>query len=369
MKWTGPAAVTIDQVRALRSAGVEAEVGFTFPGPLEERFASCGWARPLLARPRGPGALLADAKRLSRTLERERFDIVHCHSSHDHWAASLVGGRTRPTVVRTFHHARQVRGDPISRRLVRRTAAVAFANGAIGEKFASLYGTRVPAATLPPVADTSVFRPGARDPELGRRFGLPEGAFVVGTIGKMARGRGHDAALRILALTRHPEIVLLQIGKGEWREELHRMAARLGVERRNFETGYQEDLLPELYRLMDAFLFTASGSDQGHRAVLEAMASGLPVVALPVPGIADYRLEAGPGFVPPSEAAAAGCLDFLLEHPRERAAMGRASRDRSLLYSAEAFAARSADFYAGIAEGGKNRPPSRVGTPAEEGLP
>lgn len=365
-KWTGPAAVTIDQVRALRDAGVEAEVAFAFPGPLAERFGSCGWARPLLTRPRGPTDLLADVARLSHTLDRERFEIIHCHATHDHWAASLATNRRRRPIVRTFHHARQLRRDVVSRRLVRACAGVAFSNGSIAKSFASLYGKAVPGVTLPPVVDTECFQPGPRDPELGRRFGLPEGAFVVGTIGKMARGRGHDAALRILARARHPEIVLLHVGKGELREELRGLAARLGVARRNFETGYQEELLPEIYRLMDAFLFTASGSDQGHRAVLEAMASGLPVVALPVPGIADFRLPAGPGFDAPEEAAAAGCLDFLYEHPRERAAMGRAARERSRSFEGGVFAARAVEFYAGLTKTGKKGTAAGVVTPARE---
>lgn len=367
MKWTGPAAVTIDQVRALRDAGVEAEVAFTSPGSLEGRFRAQGWARPLLTRPRGPKDLLQDAMRISRVLDRERFDLLHCHLSHDHLAASLaLAGRDLP-LVRTFHHERQVRGDPLARRLIRKSSGVAFANGAIGRKFTARYGDRVPTAVLPPVVDTGVFEPGEKNSEIRDRFGLPTAAFLIGTIGKISRGRGQDSALRILARTRHSEIALLQIGKGEWRNELHRLARRLGVQGRNFETGYQEDFLPELYRLMDAFLFTAPGSDQGHRAVLEALASGLPVVSLDLPGITDFELEKGPGFRVPNEGAAADCLDFLFEHASERAAMGAAARSRASAFSSEAFARRAGDFYARVLETGKNRRRRSVSGPEEEG--
>jgi glycosyltransferase involved in cell wall biosynthesis len=350
MKWTGPAAVAIDQVRALREAGVEAEVAYTGGGGLEERLASCGWARPLFARPgRIPGGL-ADPARLSRTLRRERFEIVHCHLTHDHLAAWLAGPARRLPLVRTFHHERQLRRDPMTLRLLRRASGAAFSNTSIAEKFTRLFGRGMPGAVLPPVADLEAFRPGPKDPALVARFGLPPEAFLVGTIGKMAPGRGHDAALRILSRTAHPEIALLQIGKGESQESLRQLAARLGVGERNFETGYQEELLPDIYRLMDAFLFTASGSDQGHRAILEAMGSGVPVVALPVPGVADYRLEAGPGFRAPTEEAAASCLDFLFEHATERAAMGRAARERALAFNGARFAERAVEFYGSVLE-------------------
>jgi len=89
-KWTGPAAVAVDQVRALRAAGIEAEIGFTAPGGLASRFAADGWARPLLTKPRRPGHFAADLRRVRDTLAREHFDILHAHHSHDHMVAAVA---------------------------------------------------------------------------------------------------------------------------------------------------------------------------------------------------------------------------------------------------------------------------------------
>ncbi len=98
------------------------------------------------------------------------------------------------------------------------------------------------------------------------------------TVGKMSRGRGHEEA--IAAAARLPGVCLVHVGHGEHMPALKERAAALGAADRNFWLGYQEEALPDLYRLCDVFLFTASGADQGQRAILEAMASGLPVVAL-----------------------------------------------------------------------------------------
>ena len=49
--------------------------------------------------------------------------------------------------------------------------------------------------------------------------------------------------------------------------------------------GYHEDDLAEHYRAADILLFTAAGSDEGHRAVLEAMACGVVPIVYPLPGM------------------------------------------------------------------------------------
>jgi len=138
------------------------------------------------------------------------------------------------------------------------------------------------------------------------------------------------------------------VGKGEARDRLWQLARSLGVADRNFGAGYQEARLPAVYRAMDAFLFTASGADQGHRAILEAMASGLPIVALDLPGIADFEIVKGPGFVVRNEAEAAAALDFLAGHPAEREAMSAAARRNADHFSGASFSISARDFYGAV---------------------
>ncbi len=250
--------------------------------------------------------------------------------------------------------------------MIRRSAGHAFSNSAIGSQFRERFPSAAPSRVLSPVVDRDRFLPGARDEALLRSFGVPGGSFVVGTIGKIAPGRGQDAAVRILARIGEPSIVLLQIGKGEREDEIRRLAGSLGVGGRSFGTGYQEDLLPDLYRSMDAFLFTASGADQGHRAVLEAMASGLPAVSLSVPGIEDARLPAGSGLVCRTEEEAAASLAFLHSHPDQRASMSRHARAASERFSAKPFAAEASSFYAEALEFWNNRKRGNVTLPLME---
>jgi|PersoiStandDraft_1058852.scaffolds.fasta_scaffold38100_2 glycosyltransferase involved in cell wall biosynthesis len=337
-KWTGPAAVAVDQVRALRAAGIEAEIGFTAPGGLASRFAADGWARPLLTKPRRPGHFAADLRRVRDTLAREHFDILHAHHSHDHMVAAVAARGGRAAVVRTFHQARQSRGL-LAWALTAATRGWAFSNSSIAEAFPD---DGRPRAILPPVVDLDRFRPGPRDEGLARRFGLPAGAFVVGTVGKIAPGRGHDRALATLSAVNEPRVVMLHVGKGEWQDELDRRAAALGLGQRNIRVGYQEELLPELYRLMDVFLFPAAGSDEGHRAIGEAVASGVPFVAFPIPGVEDWK--AG-GVIAQDEAAAAREIAGLARDPGDLARRGAAARISAAACSPSAFVARAREFY------------------------
>jgi len=171
-----------------------------------------------------------------------------------------------------------------------------------------------------------------------------DGSFVVGTVGKISVGRGHREAIEV-AQALAADAVLLHVGKGELRPELEAHAASLGTADRNFWAGYEEEELPELYRTMDVFLFTASGSEQGQRALLEAMASGVPVVARDVPGVLDLVTDGREGIVVGSAADLAPALRRLHDSADERLRMGERGRRRALEFGPKEFAREALRFY------------------------
>jgi glycosyltransferase involved in cell wall biosynthesis len=339
-KWTGPAAVVFDQTAALIAAGVEAQFALVEGSPLAERLYPLGWARPLITHPRTPGNLLRDARRLHETILREKLDILHAHTTHDHALAVLAARGTPARLVRTIHHRSHTGRGPASSTLFRRTQGVAFANTEIARR------VNAPGAVLPPVVDTERFRPGPGRPETLSRFGVPGGLVLAGTVGKMAAGRGHAEA--IAAAAGIAPLALVHVGHGERMETLKLRAASLGAESRNFWTGYQEDALPDLYRSWDIFLFTASGSDQGHRAILEAMASGLPVAALDIPGVRDLVMDGVEGLIASDVEALSRALSTLAGSEDVRREMGTRARQRALAFTAERFAETAMNFYEGL---------------------
>jgi glycosyltransferase involved in cell wall biosynthesis len=339
-KWTGPAAVVFDQTAALVASGVEAQYAFVAGSLLADRLLPLGWSRPLITHPRTPGNLLRDARCLRETILRERFDILHSHTTHDHALAVLAARGTPARLARTLHHLRYARPGPVSRALFRRTRGFAFANRAVAQAFGG------PGAILPPVVDTERFRPGRDRAGTRERFGVPEELLLAGTVGKMAVDRGHDEAIRAAAGV--TSLALAHVGHGEEMPALKARAAGLGASERNFWHGYQEDALPDLYRSWDIFLFTASGSDQGHRAILEAMACGLPVAALDIPGVRDIVTDGEEGLIAADVEGLSRVLARLAESAQLREQMGAKARQRALAFTAERFAEKAKEFYEGI---------------------
>jgi glycosyltransferase involved in cell wall biosynthesis len=182
--------------------------------------------------------------------------------------------------------------------------------------------------------DPAVLRaqvPADGDEALAAELGIPVGAPVVGIVGVLRPEKDHGTFLRAarLVLDRRPETRFLVVGSGVMGEELHRVAAELGVADRVIFTGARDDV-PALLRLMRVFTMTSSTVECFPMALLEAMAMGRPAVCTAVGGVPEMIEEGVTGHLVPRRdpAAVADRLVALLDDPERAAAMGRAARER-----------------------------------------
>jgi glycosyltransferase involved in cell wall biosynthesis len=304
-RWTGAAATALQLAEALREAGVECTFVYRPGRNLEDRLRNVGWCQPLLAKERTLADVLAAIRRV-RALASEH-DIVHVHLPHDHLLARQALRRANAGLVRSAHHSGHLRPDPFHRWLFRGTAAIGLANSAMlpdASRMRVLQG--IPVRVLP-VALEPRFRPGGDSARVRRELGIPEAASVVGTIGKLDRGRGHD--LFIHALAAAPGVWGIVIGKGPHADALQKLAQKLGVADRVVLPGYVEAGLERFYAAMDLFVFPAAGSDHAHRAIAEAAGCGVPTLAADLPGVRDLVEPGVTGDVyPPSDAASLAVL-------------------------------------------------------------
>ena len=184
---------------------------------------------------------------------------------------------------------------------------------------------------IPNGVDSAFFTPFPREAE--------EAALIC--IARMAPVKNYPLLLRAFArvLARMPKAVLHLVGEGECREALQKTAAAPEFHGRVFFHAGRADVRPFL-RLAQVFVLS-SDYEGTPNALLEAMASGLPVVATRVGGNAEAVLHEQTGIlVPAGDAEAlAEALLRLLASPGERAAFGRAGRERvRLRYSPDALA-------------------------------
>ena len=280
-RWTGAAAPAFAEVEALRAAGVEAHYAYVGGYKLEAKISGHPFTHPVIEKAQNPAAFRRSVSAIRRLVREHGINILHAHLTYDHWLAHFAATEG-VRIARTFHARRVLRNDPFSRHLMRRTDALFVIND--GFRDSAVLRGHEPTFTPPPL-DLKQFSPG--ETMVRSLYGIPSSAKLVTVIGKLSPGRGFEEALDSFAALRQrmPEAWLMVIGHGEHRAILEERARALGITGHLFWAGYHEDDLAEHYRASDLLFFTARGSDEGHRAVLEAMACGVPVVSYPIEGV------------------------------------------------------------------------------------
>ena len=334
-EWTGATAVALAEVEALRGEGVDARFLYRAGGPLEETMQGFEWAVPLLGKGLSSAGSLRD---LRRFLTSERIELVHAHLSHDHWMAALASGRP---VIRTFHSSRPVRSTG-TRLLLRSTSVICVSNASL----ASSFGERPVRVTPPPLHDRFSVEEASRL----QLPGIPADAPLAGFIGKIALDRGFDHALEVFS--RLPdEVHLLVLGDGDpaARRVLVDLSARLGIAGRVHWYGHAGGELPDILATLDLLLYTVPGSEEGHRAVMEALGCGTPVAAFPAPGLRHVIGQLSDRMIAP-----VGTADGLASTAREllRSRPSRAECERSMLaWRYDPSAARLVKLYEEVLRG------------------
>lgn len=163
---------------------------------------------------------------------------------------------------------------------------------------------------------------------------LPADAFLITSVAHiLPRKCQHLAVEAMSRLVRDfPESHLLLVGASDrdpsYTRRVRDTIARLGLERHVHLTGFREDV-PKLLGLSEALLHTARTEPFG-RAVIEAMAAGLPVVAFDVDGVGETVLDGSTGILCRSDdvACLASALRRLREDAELRRALGARGRER-----------------------------------------
>jgi len=177
------------------------------------------------------------------------------------------------------------------------------------------------------------FTPRDGNPELRASLGIPRAAPVIGYVGHLRPEKNPARLLQAVTQIEHQlGLHLLVLGEGPERAELIRLAcAAPALHARVHLVGHQSDPLP-YYRAMDVFALS-SNTEQMPVALLEAMASSLPVVATDVGDVRAILPEAQGEFVLPlgqldTAEPLAKKLSELARDGARCAALGAANRRR-----------------------------------------
>jgi len=178
--------------------------------------------------------------------------------------------------------------------------------------------------------DLARFRGEFDSAPLRRELGLAEDDLVAIFVGRLTPRKGHAYALEAApsVLAAIPGFKLLFVGEGELETELRRRARTLGIEDSVVFAGFRRDIA-ELLAASD-LLILPSESECLPLTILEAMASGLPVVAGDVGGVSEEVEDAVTGLlVQPRDAdGLAKAIVAILGAPDHGAGLGAAGREK-----------------------------------------
>jgi glycosyltransferase involved in cell wall biosynthesis len=174
------------------------------------------------------------------------------------------------------------------------------------------------------------FRPTAAT-NVRKQYGI--GGPMLLFVGRMITQKGVPYLIDAmpLVLQRHPDTRLLLVGRGSALESLKKKVGAMGLEKSVIFSGYMtEEMLKEAYGTCDMFVLP-SVWEVLPIAILEAMASGKPVVCTNAGGNAELVKDGHNGYVVPmrSPEELAGRINALLDDPEKMKSMGRAGRRRA----------------------------------------
>ena len=293
-----------------------------------------------LGREIDPGRDVSAYRDLRRIIRDFRPHIVHTHTAKAGFLGRLAARRAGvPIIVHTFH-GHVLRGyfslpkewlfvqaerslAKVTTRLITVSAQVRDELLARGIGRAEQFEVIRLGFDLTPFA-TCEQRAGTIRNELG----LTRATRVVAIVARLVPIKAHEVflemAVRVTATI--PDVVFLVVGDGERRAELEQLARTLGIHEKTRFLGWRADL-DRVYADCDVVVLT-SRNEGSPVALIEAMASGRPVVATRVGGVEELVGEVGLLADVDDSAALARAVSQLLADPERASRLGQAARQR-----------------------------------------
>jgi glycosyltransferase involved in cell wall biosynthesis len=280
---------------------------------------------------------------LRELVARSEADVVHAHGFKADVYAYLAMRRTEVPLVSTCHTWYDTDWlvtlyGKIDRMVLRRFARVVAVSDEVRRQLLAAGASEDRVSIVRNGIDLRPFE--NVTPALRVEMGAGDTA-IVGLIGRLANSKGVDlyieAAARVLSHGVKAQFVV--VGEGPDQEMLARKIDDMNLNGQAILLGRRDDM-PAVYASLD-IMVSASRQEGLPMAILEGMASGLPLVATSVGEVPTVVNEGRTGLlVPPEDAdALATAIEKLLNNPAERVRMGTAGRERICEeYSAERMA-------------------------------
>jgi glycosyltransferase involved in cell wall biosynthesis len=270
-------------------------------------------------------SIMSDCRRTFRSLE-ENFplDIINFHQPFSAIGVLSVAGSRRVPCVYTCHslsfeeyvsrssspgnpinwllHRLQISArKSIEQKVLKKSDQIVVLSEYTRKKLERTYGlSSSKVNVIPGGVDLERFRPSTEKAEIRSRMGLPENKFILFTVRNLVPRMGLEnliSAFNIVQNGRTDSLLVIG-GEGPLEPALKEQAARCGVEEFVRFAGYIPDQdLPAYYQMADLFILPTTELEGFGLVTVEALASGLPVLATPVGGTREILSKLGSDYL------------------------------------------------------------------------
>jgi len=285
----------------------------------------------------------ARALRLARQLKKDEIDLVHSwlFIANGYAAAATRGGKTLPLITSARNCKVQGRISRLVNRYAFQSSHAIVVNSRDVEAYIVKHYEAPPdrIEVIHNGVDTERFHPNRGVP--------PEGPPLVVNIGRMVQQKNQDLFLDAAAELHRsmPEVRFMIVGDGPLRAHLEQRAAGLGLSSVLSFPGERRDT-DEILRRASLFWLTSRWEGMPN-VVLEAMASGVPVIATDVGGTRELIDDGVEGHIvaPGDRTAIVERARALLQDTSRREDAAGAARRRAETFSPDEMARRFEDLY------------------------
>lgn len=244
-------------------------------------------------------------KQLKHLMSTMQFDIVHCHSPVGGVIGRLAALSARNSnVIYTAHGFHFYKGAPwinwiffynIEKFLSKYTKTLITINKEdyeIAKRFYAEKTVHVPGIGV----DTNRYkRFGHVKNNLRHQLGISSDSCILISIGELIERKNHKAVIKAISMLNDLDIIYLIVGKGVLDTQLKELVGDLKLSTKVSLLGYRNDI-PDLCSISDIFVFP-SFQEGLPVSVMEAMASGLPIIASNIRGNVDLITNGSGGFL------------------------------------------------------------------------
>jgi len=275
---------------------------------------------------------------MRRYIDREGFELVNVHHSHDHFVGGMAArlSKRKPVIIRTDHKREAIKPSFGNRLLVSKLTdgIIAFSEMAWQADSRSLpipaerVGRGRVALRLERYDPSRTFR------NMREVFNIDRDDVVIGMVARFQKYRRTEVFLTALSdLVRDlPHVKALLVGRSsQIRESVIEPTRRLGLGPHVILGGYQRENYLDTIATMDIFVFLVPGSDGTARALREVMAMGKPAVVARRGILPELVEDTVTGFVvddTPENLSSA--LRILITDEELRSRMGQMARQKAL---------------------------------------